>query len=134
MLRSTAVRRLSLEGRVGDVGGDREQLVGDPSAGDAGGAHDLAGRLVETVEPHQQHLGEVGGESVVVGAGGGADQLLDEERVALGALDDHVDLVVGEHGPVTPPVPAPRIRQATSSRTSAASSGLERHPVHPLEP
>ena len=87
-----------VEGSVADVGGDREQLVGDPSAGDAGRAHDLAGRLVEAVEPHQQQLGEIGGERVVMGAGGRADQLLHEEGVALGALDDHVDLVVGEPG------------------------------------
>ena len=91
-----------VEGGVADVGGDRQQLVGDPATGDAGRADDLARGLVEPVEPDQQHLGEVGRQRVVVGAGGGADQLLDEEGVAFGALDDHVDLVVGEHGAPDP--------------------------------
>ena len=120
-----------LEGVVSGVGGDREQLVGDPAAGDAGGADDLARGLIEAVEPDEEHLGEVGGEGVVVGAGGGADQLLDEERVALGALDDHVDLVVGEHGAGAG---TPAADQAGDQLADLRGvERLERHAVHVLE-
>ena len=63
-----------------------------------------------------------------MGAGGGADELLDEEGVALGALDDHVDLVVGEHGRRT------RRRQAGDQLADLGGvERLEGHPVHALE-
>ena len=71
--------------------GDRaEHLVADPAPGHAGRAHHLTGGVVEAVEPDEQHIGQVDRELVgaTVVRHGGADQLLDEERVALGAGHD----------------------------------------------
>ncbi len=78
-----------------EAGHRREQLVGDLPAGDARDPDHLAGAVVEPVEVHQQHVGELGGH-VSPGGPGGADQLLDEERVALGAVDDLGDARLGD--------------------------------------
>ena len=121
-----------VERRVVEVGRDGEQLVGDPASGDARRPNHLARGLVEPVEPDQQHLGEVGGQAAVVGtvvaAGGGADELLDEERVALGTLDDHVDLVVGQDRP------GPDAEAGDQLADLGGVERLEGHAVHGLEP
>ena len=78
-----------------DSGGSRQQAVGDPAAGDAGRPDDLAGGVVEPVEADEQEVGEVG-RHPTTGATGRSDELLDEERVALGAVDDVGDLGVAD--------------------------------------
>ncbi len=94
MLASTAARSpASKPALVADHRG--EQVVRDPAAGDGGGADDLAGALVEPVEPHQQQVGQVGRQHPAAVPGGG-DELLGEERVALGPGDDPADLHVGD--------------------------------------
>ena len=84
---------------VGGVqaGDRREQLVRHVSAGDAGDPDHLAGAVVEAVEAHQQHVGQLGGH---VSAGGPRrpDQLLDEEGVALGPVDDLGDARLADRG------------------------------------
>ena len=84
-----------LEAGLGETGDLVEQLVGDAAPGHAGRAHDLAGVVVELVEADEQHVGELLGHPAA-GAGGGADELLDEEGVALGAVDDAGDLALGQ--------------------------------------
>ncbi len=79
------------------VGGGGEQVVGDPSTRDAGDPDDLPGALGEPVEAHQQQVGEVTGD-VAVGAGARGDELLDEEGVALGPLDDPAHRALVETG------------------------------------
>ena len=64
-----------------------------------------------------------------MGAGGGADELLDEEGVALGALDDHVDLVVGEHRAAAPD----RDQAGDQLAHLGGVERLEGDPVHALE-
>ena len=75
--------------------GGCEQLVGDPPAGDARRPGHGPGVVTEPVDPDQQHVGQVGGDPAA-GAGGGAGELLDEERVALGSVDDVDGLRHGE--------------------------------------
>ena len=84
------------------------RLVGDPAAGDGRRPDHLPGGLVEPVEADQQHLGEVLGDAAP--APRGADQLLDEEGVALGAVDDVGDLGLGAaaRGGARGPASAPR--------------------------
>jgi hypothetical protein len=77
-------------GDTGDVG---EQGMGHPAARRRGGADDLLGVLVEAVEAHEQQFGEVVGQGLP-GRDRCADQLLDEERVALGAGDDPGDVAL----------------------------------------
>ena len=99
--------------------------MGDPAAGDAGRADHLARGVVEPVEPDQQHVGEVVGHPAAR-PGGGADELLDEERVALGAVDDRRR------------APARSGPRATSSairaRTASSGSGDERDAVDAAQP
>ena len=69
--------------------------MGDPPARDGRGADDQAGVLVEPVQPDEQQVGQplrqgVGAEL------GGLDQLLGEERVALGARHDAAQRAVGQ--------------------------------------
>ena len=95
MFISTAWRRPFVEAVGLEAGGLAEHVVGDPTAGDAGRAHHLAGLVVEAVEADQQHVGELG-RHPAAGAGRGADELLDEERVALGPAHDVGDVVLLE--------------------------------------
>jgi hypothetical protein len=67
--------------------------VGDAAAGDGGGPDHGDRGVVEALEPDQEHVGEVFGDAAVA-SGAGADQLLDEERVALGPGDDVADAVL----------------------------------------
>ena len=81
--------------RAVEVGGgqveDRaERGVRDAAAGHGGRAYDGDGRVVELLEADQQHVGEVLGDAAAAGPRG-TDELLDEERVALGAADDVAD-------------------------------------------
>jgi hypothetical protein len=78
-----------------EAGGLAEHVVGDAAAGDAGRAHHLAGLVVEPVEADQQHVGELRRDPAT-GTEGGPDELLDEERVALGPAHDVGDLVLLE--------------------------------------
>ncbi len=77
----------------GHPAGLGEEAVGDLAAGDRHRADHLAGGVVEPVEADQQHLGEVLGDPA---APGGADELLDEERVALGPGDDVGEVGLGD--------------------------------------
>lgn len=62
----------------------------DPTARNGSGAHDVAGVVVELVEPDQQEIGECDRERVRPHLGG-LDELLGEEGVAFGPLDDAAD-------------------------------------------
>jgi hypothetical protein len=83
---------------------DRGQLgVRDPPSRARGGPDHVGGGLVQRVEPDQQQVGEVVGQPAarpgahVIGAGAWVrrlGELLGEERVALGALDDHLQLAL----------------------------------------
>ena len=69
--------------------------MGDPAAGAGRGPHHLTGGVVEPVEAHQQQVGEVDRQpraALVAVALGAADELLGEERVAPGPLDDRPHL------------------------------------------
>ena len=85
-----------LEDVVGQAHHGGEQRVADPPAGAGGGADDGTPVVVQPVEPDQQQVGEVVGQPGAVRALGGADQLLGEERVALGAADDRVQVALGQ--------------------------------------
>ena len=72
---------------VGALLDDRaEQRVGDPAAGHRGSPDHGPALVVEAVQAHEQQVGEVVGEPL--GAELGGDELLGEERVALGPVDD----------------------------------------------
>src|SRR4029079_6702757 len=60
------------------------------AAGNRRGTDDGDRGVVEAFEPDQQHVGQVFGDAAVASRAG-ADQLLDEERVALGSGDDVAD-------------------------------------------
>ena len=75
-----------------EVGRRGKHVVGDPAPGDARGPRHLAGGLVEPVEAHEQHVGQLGWDPAAR-SGRRPDELLDEERVALGPVDDVVDLL-----------------------------------------
>ena len=85
---STAARR-----RVVEPGGRRgprrraSRSWGTRRPATDGGAHHEPGGVVELVEAHQQQVGEVARAAPAARVGRG-DELLGEERVALGALDD----------------------------------------------
>ena len=87
-----------VERRAIEPGGRGEHVVGDPAPGDARGARHLAGGVVEPVEAHEEHVGELGRDPAP-GPGRCPDELLDEERVALGPVDDVGDLLVVQLAP-----------------------------------
>ena len=69
--------------------------MGDPAAGDGRGPNHLAPGVVELVEPAEEQVGQPAGQ----GTGTRlrcSDQLLGEEGVALRALHDAADRMVGE--------------------------------------
>ena len=80
-----------------DPGHPLEQGVPHPAADDRGDAHDPLGGVVEPVDAGEQEPGEVAGIGTASLPGGGGE-LLGEERVALGALGDPLDEVVGQAG------------------------------------
>ena len=82
-----------LELILGDRCDAGEQVVGHPLTRSGGHPDDVAGRLVESLETDEEQVGEVLGQAPPA-AEEGADQLLDVERVALGALHDPLDVVV----------------------------------------
>ena len=102
---------------VADLG---EQVVGDVAAGHGGDPHHLPGLVVEPVEPVQQHVGEVPGHAPAARRDG-PDELLDEERVALGAGHDVGDLGLAHRVGVQP------VDQA------AHVPGQQRLELHPLD-
>ncbi len=69
--------------------------MGDAAAGHGSRPHDGDGRVVQALEADQEHVGEVLGDAAGAGPRG-ADELLDEERVALGAGDDVAHPLLGE--------------------------------------
>ncbi len=69
--------------------------VRHPAAGDGCGPDDRHRELVEALEPDQEHVGEVVGDASGAHPGG-PDELLDEERVALGPAHDVADLLLGQ--------------------------------------
>ena len=81
-----AVERDGLEPDHGAQGGVRHASAGHGRGPDHGDRE-----VLEVLQADQEQLGEVLGNAAGVGAGG-PDQLLDEERVALGAADDVADL------------------------------------------
>ena len=86
----------SLEHVLGLADDGGEQRVAHPTARAGGGPHDGACVVLEAVEPHQQQVGEVVGQAGAVRALAGADELLGEERVALGTADDRVQVALGQ--------------------------------------
>ena len=101
------------------LGHGGEQPVGDPAAGDRRGADHAPGCPVETVQPHQQQVGEVDREILVTA---GLHQLLDEEGIALGAAYDTlgVDLAGGE--------------LVDQQSHGVVGQRLEHHPLHVGQP
>jgi hypothetical protein len=65
--------------------------VPDPAAGHGGHLEDLLGELGQGLDAAEEHVGEGLGQGDVGPDGPGRDQLLGEERVALGAGQDAVD-------------------------------------------
>ena len=78
-----------------EVDDGAERGVGDPTAGHRGGADHGDRGVVEVLQAQEEELGEVLGDTAGAGARG-TDQLLDEERVALGAADDVADACLGQ--------------------------------------
>ncbi len=80
-------------GHVGDLG---QQRVRDAPAGDCGHPDHVPGVVGEPIEADEQQVGELGGQHVGAGAvDRRRDELLGEESVALGAVDDPADLRLG---------------------------------------
>jgi hypothetical protein len=71
--------------------GRHQQPVPDPAAGHRGHLEDLLGQLADGLDAAQEHVGQGVGQGDVGPDGAGRDQLLGEERVALGAGQDPVD-------------------------------------------
>ncbi|MET3962191.1 hypothetical protein ABIE44_002125 [Marmoricola sp. OAE513] len=105
-------------GHSGHLG---EQRVGDPTAGDGRGPHHLVRHLAETVQTDQQQVGQVLGHRAAR-HGGRADELLDEERIALGARHDAGDVRLAQRFGV----------QLLDQRPHVA--GTERLELHPADP
>ena len=84
----------ALQARLVEARHGHQLGMAHPAAGDTGGPHYLPGPLTELVEADQQQIGEVGGQQLV--RIGGADELLDEERISVRAIDDLGDLVLGQ--------------------------------------
>ncbi len=82
-----------LEGAAIDADDPRQQVVRHPPARGRGGADRQPRRVVELVESEQQQVGEVGGQRPATQLGRG-NELLGEERVALGALHDPADVTL----------------------------------------
>nr|WP_264674201.1 hypothetical protein [Nocardioides lijunqiniae] len=104
--------------------GGLEHLVGDLAAAGAGRPDDLPGVVVEAVQAHQQDVGEVGGHPAA-GQGGRAGELLDEERVALGAGHDVAELGLAQPG---------RHQLADQGADGVVGQRRQRHPVDPAQP
>ena len=65
----------------------------DPPARDRGHADGRLGGLGQGDDPGQQDLAQGRRQAAALGVGAGAEQLLDEERVAIGAAVDLFDEV-----------------------------------------
>ena len=76
---------------LGPAGGRDQQLVADPAAGHRGHLEDLLGQVGEALDAAEEHVGQGVGQGDVGPDGAGRDQLLGEERVALGTGQDPVD-------------------------------------------
>ena len=70
-----------------------EQIVIDPPTGDRGDADDGLGALGQRDDPGQQDLPQRRRQPATIGLGPGAEQLLHEERVAVGSAVDLIDEV-----------------------------------------
>ena len=88
-LRSTASRSARSSSVGVEAGDGGEQRVGDPAAGDAAARTTWRGRASSSRSRRtSSRSARSSGRPGRLGPGSGADQLLDEERVALGAVDD----------------------------------------------
>ncbi len=86
----------SVQDSVGHVGDLGEQRVRHAPAGDRGHPDHVPGVVGEPIEADEQQVGELGGQHVGAGAvDGRGDELLGEEGIALGAVDDPADLRLG---------------------------------------
>ena len=99
-----------------------EQQVGDPPAGDRGGPDHQACVVLELVEPHQQQVGEGLGQRTWT-LGGGLHELLGEERVALGPLDDAAHRALGERLGVQRLDQGPDVVVAEAGQVDAGDAG-----------
>ena len=99
--------------------------MGDVPTGDAGDPDDLAGAVVEPVEPHQQHVGQLGGH-LPAGGPRRADQLLDEEGVALGPVDDLGDARLADRGVL--------VDQVDEEAHVGVAERLDLHALDPAQP
>ena len=66
----------------------RQDVVVDPSAGDGRHADDRLGALRQRDDPGEEDLAEGRRQTATLGVGARTEQLLDEERVAVGAPVD----------------------------------------------
>ena len=106
--------------------------MGDPAAGAGRGAHHLPAGVVELVEAHEQQVGEVARERRSVGRAlsrpaepARTDELLGEERVALGALHDPGDVALVDRA---------GLQRADEAADHVVGQRGQLHPQHSGEP
>ena len=112
----------ALELGSAEVGDGRQQSVAHLAPGHRDDADHATGRLVEPVEMDQQDVGELAGD---LAGPGSAHKLLDEERVALGPVDDGDVLGLGHRRGV---------ERADETAYVVVGERLEMEPVDATQP
>ena len=103
-----------------------EEFVLDRGAALGGRAHHALGVLGERLDAHQQQIAQRVAEAVQSAVGEAAGQFLDEEGVALGALEDPVDGVLLGSAAVDPGDLGAHLRAGEAGQFDAADRA---HPV-----